>query len=153
MLEESIGYTKGWLLCCWLLHCWLVQHFGLPVFDCQDTKRQSAGNASDLLGFSTRLCPSCPAMWGTCRAAPRVLVQGPRAKTTAVAGTSSPFTVTPATTCNCLCTRVSAKRHLHCICAQKTSSAVVASLQHPDITDFNGNCYVYTASMVLDGQI
>lgn len=96
----------------------------LPVLDRQETNRQSAGKASDLEGFKTRLCPNCPAMWGRPKAPSKVFVHGPSANTTAVAGTCSPSTVTPVAvslqndvklfiaTCKLLgCIRYLSKRH------------------------------------------
>ncbi len=67
----------------------------IPDLFCQETNKQSAGKASDVEGFSTRLCPNCPEMWGSCSELARVLVQGPRASTTASACICSPSTITP----------------------------------------------------------
>ena len=67
----------------------------IPDLLCQDTKRQSAGRGSDDEGFSTRLWPNCPEMWGSCSELARLFVQGPRANTTASACRCSPSICTP----------------------------------------------------------
>ena len=72
--------------------------FASPDLLCHDRNKQSAGMASEDEGggFSTMLCPSWPEMWGSCNELARVLVQGPRANTTASAGRTCPSTWTPA---------------------------------------------------------
>lgn len=67
-----------------------------PDLLCHERNKQSAGIASEeeeeADAFSTILCPSCPEIWGSCSELARVLVQGPRANTTASAGRTSPST-------------------------------------------------------------
>ena len=107
----------------------------LPVLDRQDTNRQSAGKASDLEGFKTRLCPSCPAMWGSPKAPSTVFVHGPSANTTAVAGTCSPSTVTPVTASLQIDVKLftTACTHLGCICYLSKIHSSVQLVQEPTV--------------------